>query len=636
MAGMQPHRVRTRDLFTSLTLLTAVGAAGVGATVAIGGAKPSGRLHVEPVQRAPMQRSLQGLADPRLAVRGGWGPARFPKEFRSIDGSGNHPVDVTRGAAGTPMIRTIASAYADGVGAPAGAGLPSPRVISNIVMAQATDRPDELRASDMLWQWGQFLDHDIVETPIASPAEPFDIPVPAGDPWFDPFHTGEAVIPLNRSAGVMVDGVRQQVNHITACIDASQVYGSEPERLHALRTLDGTGRLLTSEGDLMPFNTEGLPNAPSRHNPALFLAGDIRANEQTGLIALHTLFVREHNHWAGVIAEQHPEFDGDTIFEHARAIVGAEMQAITYNEFLPLLLGPDAMPEYAGWRPEVDGSIDNLFATAAFRVGHTMLSASLQRLDEFGEEAPEGHLSLAQAFFRPDIVVEHGIDTVLRGLAAHRAQAVDRMVVDDVRNMLFGPPGAGGFDLASLNIQRGRDHGLPSYNTVREAVGRGRVTDFDKISDDPAVVAALAEAYAHPDDIDAWVGLLAEPRKTDAMVGETLVRLMADQFARLRDGDRFWYQSYLPRQTAEMIDQQTLAVIIRRNTTIGTEMADDVFRAPNPCPADVNEDGLVNFTDVLEVFSWWGEIGPCPGDLDGNHRVDVADLLFVLSRWGSC
>ena len=142
MAGMQPHRVRTRDLFTSLTLLTAVGAAGVGATVAIGGAKPSGRLHVEPVQRAPMQRSLQGLADPRLAVRGGWGPARFPKEFRSIDGSGNHPVDVTRGAAGTPMIRTIASAYADGVGAPAGAGLPSPRVISNIVMAQATDRPD--------------------------------------------------------------------------------------------------------------------------------------------------------------------------------------------------------------------------------------------------------------------------------------------------------------------------------------------------------------------------------------------------------------------------------------------------------------------------------------------------------------
>ena len=59
---------------------------------------------------------------------------------------------------------------------------------------------------------------------------------------------------------------------------------------------------------------------------------------------------------------------------------------------------------------------------------------------------------------------------MLKGLASN-SQEVDLLLVNGVRNNLFGPPGAGGLDLAALDIQRGRDHGLPNYNILREPTG---------------------------------------------------------------------------------------------------------------------------------------------------------------------
>ena len=201
--------------------------------------------------------------------------------------------------------------------------------------------------------------------------------MPAGDPWFDPDATGTAVIPFNRSYFELAGGARQQVDAITAWIDASNVYGSDAGRALALRRQDGSGKLKTSYGELLPFNEDGLPNAPSP-DPSYFLAGDFRANEHAALSGVHTLFVREHNRWAELIAGMDggpgppqppghgsgdrrprspgaggggggPHLSGDEIYELARAIVGAEMQAITYREFLPVLLGPGALPPYPGY-----------------------------------------------------------------------------------------------------------------------------------------------------------------------------------------------------------------------------------------------------------------------------------------------
>lgn len=217
----------------------------------------------------------------------------FPVSFRSIDGFGNHLRNPEAGRAGATLLRMALVDYADGRNAPSGGERLSARVISNACAAQDDGGVENDRgASDYLWQWGQFLDHDIDLTHSADPAEAFDVDVPTGDPFFDPAATGSQVIGLDRSDYRLDDdGVRQQVNSISAFIDASNVYGSDAERARALRTLDGSGRLKASAGDLLPFNTEGFENAPSALAPGFFLAGDIRANEQAALSCLHTLFL---------------------------------------------------------------------------------------------------------------------------------------------------------------------------------------------------------------------------------------------------------------------------------------------------------------------------------------------------------
>ncbi len=503
--------------------------------------------------------------------------------FRSIDGSGNNPNISTLGAAHTPLIRMFPNAYSDGVETLAGENRPSARAISQVVNAQDHSILNTLGTSDFLWQWGQFLDHDIDLTDGTDPPEPADILVPVGDPYFDPASTGTAVISFNRSlydpgSGTGVDNPRQQLNEISTWIDASNVYGSDSERAEALRALDGSGQLHTGTGNLLPFNSAGLPNAGG-DSGELFLAGDVRANEQVALTAMHTLFVREHNHQAARIAERSPNLSGDQIYEQARRIVGAQMQVITYQEYLPILLGPRALAPYAGYQPGVDASISNIFSTASYRYGHSALSPTLLRVDAAGNEIAAGHLALRDAFFSPQrITDEGGIDPILRGLAYQICQQIDPYIVDDVRNFLFGPPGADGFDLAALNIQRGRDHGLPSYNDTREALGLSRAQSFAEVSSNPAIRGRLAEAYNHVDDIDVWVGGLAEDRLSNAMVGELIFTVLKEQFEALRDGDRFWYRLIFDRETIAALEDTRLADIIRRNTDIGQEIPDNVFR----------------------------------------------------------
>jgi hypothetical protein len=153
-------------------------------------------------------------------------------------------------------------------------------------------------------------------------------------------------------------------------------------------------------------------------------------------------------------------------------------------------------------------------------------------------------------------------------------------VIDDVRDFLFGAPGSGGLDLASLNIQRGRDHGLPSFAQMREALKLRPVKRFQDVNPSRQVVAELDAAYDSPADIDLWIGGLAEADRPGSMVGETFQKILVDQFVRVRDGDRFWYESYLPRDVVRMINAQTLSVILHRNTQIGTEVGPNAFVTP--------------------------------------------------------
>lgn len=237
------------------------------------------------------------------------------------------------------------------------------------------------------------------------------------------------------------------------------------------------------------------------------------------------------------------------------------------------------MPKYKGYDPEVNPGVSNLFSTAAFRVGHSMLSPMLLRLDDQLNPIVEGNLALRNAFFAPErIIQEGGIDPIFRGLTTQVMQDVDPLVIDEVRNFLFGPPGSGGFDLASLNIQRGRDHGLPDYNAVRTNLGLPRVTSFAEITSNVDLQHRLRQVYGSVDNIDVWVGGLAEDKYHDALVGETFHRILKDQFQRLRDGDRYWYENIFTGEDLRALKKTTLAHIIRRNTLIRDEMQENVFR----------------------------------------------------------
>jgi len=492
----------------------------------------------------------------------------------------------------TSLRRLVEARYADDTDGMAGHFRAGARAISNIVSAQSEDQPNPAGASDMLWQWGQFLDHDISLTGHAAPPEYALIPVPRWDAQFDPHGHGAATIEFSRSLHAHDrEGVRQQVNEVTGWIDASHIYGSDATRANALRAHDGSGRLQVSSGDLLPFNLYGLPNAggPSPH---LFLAGDIRANEQVGLTTLHTLFVREHNRLAELLRARYPAAGGDTIYNRARRLVRAEIQHITYNEFLPALLGREALPDYRGFRHDADGRISNAFSSAAYRFGHSMLSSRLLRLDADLEPIAAGHLPLARAFFATHEVQAHGIESVLRGLTQQRAQTADVHLVDDVRNFLFGNPGRGGFDLAALNIQRGRDHGLPSYTKMRDKLDLEEVERFSDVSSDAALVDRLQTAYVRVRDIDLWVGGLAEDPVAGSHLGELFHKIISEQFEALRDADPIWYERTLSHRERQLIEGLTLARIIRLNTAIGHELPDDVFHVAgdSESPTDRQQD----------------------------------------------
>ena len=497
--------------------------------------------------------------------------------YRTIDGSNNNLNDHEMNAADTELMRMTESGYSDQSSAMTGIDRPSPRNISNNVLSQTGSKLTKKRASDFLWQWGQFLDHDIDITDGANPAELAPITIPTGDPQFDPDNAGNIVMNFNRSIYEPGSNPRQQLNEITGWIDASNVYGSDVERATELRRMNGSGKLKTSKKGLLPFNTAGLSNAGG-NSEKLFLAGDVRANEQIGLTAMHTLFVREHNRLAKNIKRKNHHLSGEEIYQRARRIVAAQMQVITYNEFIPVLLGENALSAYNGYNADVNARIANEFSTAAYRLGHSLLSPRIMRLNRNGKETRYGHISLRDAFFAPHLLTEQGnIGPILRGLASQACQNLDVLVIDDVRNFLFGQPGSGGFDLASLNIQRGRDHGLLSYNETREKLGLSPALSFAEISSDPDVQTRLQNAYDNVDHVDLWVGGLAEDHIEDALVGEVFYTILKDQFERLRDGDRFWYENYFWGNELKKIKKTTLAKVIRRNTNIDKELQRNVF-----------------------------------------------------------
>jgi hypothetical protein len=614
------------------------------------------------------------------------GTAVADNPVESLDGSGNNVNHPTWGKAGTPYLRVAAPNYADGIAKPVDG--PNPRYISNRIFNDGGQNLfSENDVSQWVWAWGQFMDHTF-GLRDETPAESGPIEFSPKDP-LEAFRNDFGAIDFSRTPAAPGSGVtspREQINTVSSYIDAFNVYGGTNDRLDWLRDGSDDGNPTNNRATLMLTRSGYLPYAGARGNvgaaPPMDLmgpltgrperavvAGDVRANENIALTAVHTLFAREHNRIVNALPEQLPV---EVAFQIARRVVATEEQYITYNEFLPSV--GVQLPAYHGYDPSVNASLGNEFAVVGYRA-HSMIHG------EFEPTVPAGHYSedqlaafqregivverdaaagtvtlvipLSVAFGNPQLLREVGESEVLQSLGAEAQYKNDEQIDNSLRSVLFQVPKpgipdpsvcgtpvinpdcyAGVADLGAIDIERGRDHGMPSYNDLRRAYGLAPETSFTAITgeptsrfpsdpkinsghplDDPNILdfvelrdragnviplgsdeaneevvvgirrttlaARLRAIYGDVNKIDAFVGLVSERHVPGTEMGELQLAIWKKQFEALRDGDRPFYAN---DPALPLIEKQfgityrhTLSQIIELNTDANVPA--DVFHA---------------------------------------------------------
>ncbi len=522
-------------------------------------------------------------------------------EFRTIDGTCNNIRTYSQkwGSANISIDRASGYEYAetnrynDMV-----TDRPNPRYLSNALFAQDAANPNTKGLSSFVYVWGQFLDHDIGISPTDA-TDKASISLPPDEPIFtnDISFSRSKVSPFTGSYNA-----RRPINLLTSWIDGSQVYGSDVERAHWLRTFNN-GQLKVSSGNLLPYNTiDGEagsttdPLAPDMDNldrgaSPHFVAGDVRASEQPGLTALHVIFLREHNRICEELINQ-GYVEDELIYQTARKQVAGLIQAITFNEFLPAL-GIN-LRKHDGYNPYIRPDAMNAFTTAAFRIGHTMVAEEFILLDD-DCNAVRDNLSLEEAFFNPRWIAQLGVEPFLKGFSTQLQEKIDGKIIDGLRNFLFAIPqlpGTFGLDLASINIQRGRDHGLKDYASIRHYFTGTRINEFNQINSDPTIWKPIAEAYNYDiNKVDPWVGMLNETPVYGSAVGTSIYFILKSQFEELRDGDYYYYKNdpYLSQSEVRTIDGTSLADVIQRNADLSSLQA-QVFYTKDSDNCEPEED----------------------------------------------
>ncbi|XP_059471653.1 peroxidase-like [Neocloeon triangulifer] len=596
--------------------------------------------------------------------------SRTPQRYRSADGRCNNPRFSNRGAPFTPYRRLLPPSYNDGIQevrrSVTGAELPSARTISVAVLRDPQDKKvadADSKASHLLMQWGQFLDHDMIATPQSHGfngsvplccradnsgelqpnqrhPECYPIPVDPSDQHYS--KRGVRCLHFVRSAPAPRDdcgfGARQQANAVTAFLDGSTIYGSSEERQLELR-LFHQGQLNTMPGKK---SKPLLPPAPpdeqvvcraSKRHPCL-KAGDLRVNEQPGLTSLHILFLREHNRVAKALSGLNPTWSDEQLFQEARRIVIAEIQHITLREFLPVVLGPDVYKVFefngthTGYDETVDPTIPNSFAAAAYRFGHSLVQDKFWRCNALHQRL-QHNKTLHQELAQPGIVMAANTpERILIGMSRQLARNSYHTMSRELTDHLFETPEFNpGLDLAAMNIQRGRDHGLMPYNSWREPCGLRRVEKWEDLTYvmSSKHAALLPQLYNHVDDIDLFVGGMGEKPVPGGLVGPTFACIIGQTFADLRVGDRMWYEaenemsSFSPKQLNEL-KKANLARIMCDNL----EGLLTITRFPMKAHNSHNNSYVqcVNKKKIKEIgLAQWQEL--VPGDPDAVVIEDV-------------
>jgi len=578
-------------------------------------------------------------------------------KFRTIDGSCNNLRNPKAGMSFTPVQRVLPNAYADGLFEPrvlsrSGKPLPSGRVVTNKVLGNEEVPDPDFTA--MLVAFGQFLDHDIDHIPFQRAEdgegieccdeeggfrEPeteeekvfcFPIEVPAGDDAIPtPGFRKPGCINFVRSVSAPTTscqpGPLEQINQITHWLDSSNVYGSLEEVAKSLRQFkDGLMRTSLVRGqEFLPIDPEEVCRGKTQQ---CALGGDLRVNEQPTLGAMHILFLREHNCIARELKRLNSRGGGgkiwndERLYQEAKRINNAQWQHIVFNEFLPVVLGNRFMrtfgllPLTSGFSDDYsanfDASVTNPFAVAAFRVGHTWINSVIKTLTKIFRDFG-GSVNLADVFSDGDFLRERSVfEAVLSGITRQPSEFQDNNFAEEVIDRLFDD-GEMGFDLVAINLQRGRDHGIPGYTNYRQICRvSGEQRKARRFSDlrsniSPDRIKLLRAAYADVADIDLFIGMVMEEPVKGAIVGETFLCLIGDTFARLKKGDRFFYDlrgqsgSFSADQLDE-IRKVSLARLICDNTEI-PQIQPLVMRLPNKSNPLTRCDSSLLFKGIPKV-----------------------------------
>ncbi|XP_003929157.1 lactoperoxidase [Saimiri boliviensis] len=570
--------------------------------------------------------------------------------YRTITGDCNNRRKPALGAANRALARWLPAEYEDGLSSPFGwtpgktrNGFPLPlaREVSNKIVGYLNEEGvlDKNR-SLLFMQWGQIVDHDLdfaPDTELGSSEYSkaqcdeyciqgdncFPIMFPPNDPKVEtqgkcmPFFRAGFVCPTPPYESL----AREQINALTSFLDASFVYSPEPSLASRLRNLSSPLGLMAINQEVSDHGLSYLPYDSKKPSPCefinttarvpCFLAGDSRASEHILLATSHTLFLREHNRLATELKRLNPQWGGEKLYQEARKILGAFVQIITFRDYLPIVLGDHMqkwIPPYQGYNESVDPTISNVF-TFAFRFGHLEIPSTVFRLDEnYQPWGPEPELPLHTLFFNTwRMVKDGGIDPLVRGLLAKKSKLMkqNKMMTGELRNKLFQPTHRiHGFDLAAINTQRCRDHGQPGYNSWRAFCDLSQpqtLEELNTVLNNKMLAKKLLDLYGTPNNIDIWIGAIAEPLVERGRVGPLLACLLGKQFQQIRDGDRFWWENpgVFTKKQKDSLWKMSFSRLVCDNTRI-TKVPRDPFRA-NSYPDDFVDCSAI---DKLDLSPW--------------------------------
>ncbi len=503
------------------------------------------------------------------------GQANIPWR-RSIDGRCNDPDDELMGSIGSRFGRNVPrdATYPE----PDDELLtPSPRVVSERLLARHTDaqgRPVFRPATSLnllAAAWIQFEVHDWFSH--AESEDDWEIPLEPGDLW-PPGATVSntaAVMQIARTAPDPYpdpEGPPTFVTRDTHWWDASQLYGSTPQEAAALRTWVG-GTVAVDALGLPPLVTDG-PN-PDPTAPG--------ANMWVGLAMLHALFLAEHNAVCAKLAQEYPEFDDQRLYETARLVVTAVIAKIHTAEWSPAILAHPT--SVYGLRGTWYGAFGERLHRIVRRFSKNELVRGVPGTATEHHGVPYSLTEEFVAVYRMHPLIPE--EVVLRSVADDTEIAtypVSDLLIADVTARLgaadssradwfysFGRAHPGELslhnypsmlrtfqrldgevlDLATVDILRTRERGVPRYNEFRRRFRLRPAATFEELTGgDGPLAAELAEVYGDVERVDLMVGLYAEPKPEGFGFSETAFRVFLVMASRRLRSDRFFTTDFRP------------------------------------------------------------------------------------------